>query len=318
MPKNPYLWGMETQTQSRKLRTCLWIVNQLRIHHEGRTLVELNNDYVRNEDLSHGQPLHRNSLLNYKAAILDLLGIDIACNMSTYRYYIDLEATNELSDWLINSFSLGQLVREQSDVRDRILLENTPQGMRFFNSVVDAIRSRTALNLTYQKFADTEPYTCRLEPYSVKLDEGRWYILGRKNQADHLQTFAFDRVLELSNIEGDHYELTLPFDPQNYYRDSFGVFTSPDPEPVVIHVYGTTYHYLHTKPLHHSQQEELLTDTQTPMEERVWKFSYYIRPSVDFKNELLRWGPGVKVISPAHFRDEIAHDIQRMAEQYRD
>ena len=308
---------METQTQSRKLRGCLWIVNQLRMHRDGLTLAEINEEFLRKEELSRGEKISRTSFFYYKAAILDMFGILVECNLSNYRYYIDVEASQGLSDWLLDSYSVGQLVSEQADVRERILLEKTPSGMKFFTLVIEAIRQQIPLNLTYQKFADTEPYDCRLEPYSVKLNEGRWYVLGRKNEATHLQTFAFDRIQQLSLIEGQHYDFLLPFEPESYYRDSFGVFTSPEPEEVVLHVYGNTYNFLHTKPLHHSQREELITtDPSLPLDQRVWRFTYYVRPSLDLKNELLRWGAGVEVVKLQHFREELRQEAGRMMARY--
>lgn len=307
---------METQTQSRKLRTCLWIVNQLRIHRDGQSLAELNEQFTRYEELSHGQPILKNTMLNYKAAILDMFGISIECSRSTRRYSIDLESNNDLADWLINSFSVGQLIREQTDVRERILLEETPQGMHLFPLLVESIREQKPLRMTYQKFADTAPYDCRLEPYALKLDDGRWYILGRKDDRSHLQSFAFDRIQALTLMEGERYEFSLPFDPQTHYKDSFGIFTSPAAEEVRIRVYGNTYNYLHTKPLHHSQQEQLLSSPSTPEEERVWLFTYHICPSPDFRNELLRWGAGVEVVSPASFREELKREAELMAARY--
>ncbi len=308
---------MQTQTQSRKLRVCLWIVNQLRIHREGQSLAEMNEEFVRNEELSHGQPLLKNTLLNYKAAILDMFGILVECNRHNNRYYIDVEDTNELSNWLINSFSLGQLVREQQEVRDRILLEPTPTGMRYFSRVVEAIRLCMPLMLTYQKFVDQQPYLCRLEPYCLKLHDGRWYLTGRKDDRTYVQSFAFDRIVHLSLIEGEHFVPSLPFDPQTYFRHSYGIYTSPQPERVVLHVYGPTFHFLHTKPLHHSQQECLLSAPSVPDADRVWEFSYDICPSPDFRRELLSWGSGIEVVSPEWFRREMIEDMKRAMARYK-
>lgn len=307
---------MQTQTQSRKLRICLWIANQLRLHHEGLTLVELNQEFVRNEDLSHGQPLLKNTMLNYKAAILDMFGMVVECNRHNNRYHIDVEDTDELSNWLLNSFSLGQLVREQEEVRERILLEPTPLGMRFFQRVVEAVRQQIPLQLTYQKFADDEPYTCRLDPYSLKLNDGRWYIVGRKDGRNFLQCFAFDRIAHLSLCEGEHFTFDLPFDPQTYFAHSYGIFVSDKVEEVVLHVYGAAYHYLHTKPLHASQQERLLSDPSTPDADRVWEFRYHISVLPDFRNELLRWGAGIEIIQPLHLREEIKADLKKALQRY--
>ncbi|MBP5345256.1 MAG: WYL domain-containing protein [Bacteroidales bacterium] len=308
---------METQTQSRKLRTCIWIVNQLRIHREGLTFAQLNEEFARNEDLSHGQPMHRNTFKNYQEAILDLFRIAVSYDHHSNRYAIELDDTDELASWLINTFSVGQLVRDGQEVRDRILLEPTPQGMRFFHRVVEAIRKQIPLQLSYQKFADVAPNEFQLSPYSVKLSEGRWYIVGRKDERSYLQCFAFDRILDLQLIEGAHFSFDLPFDPHSYFAHSFGIFVNPAPQDVVIRVYGaTTYHYLHTKPLHASQQEELLTDGSLPDDDRIWLFRYHISPSPDFRSELLRWGAGIEVVSPPSFRHEIQSLLSQAARRY--
>ena len=272
--------------------------------------------FMQDEDLSHGQPLLKNTLLNYKAAILDMFDILVECNRHNRRYYIDVEDTNELSNWLINSFSLGQLVREQQEVRDRILLEPTPLGMRFFSRVVEAIRLRIPLQLTYQKFVDQQPYQCRLEPYCVKLHDGRWYLTGRKDDRRYLQSFAFDRIEHLTLIEGEHFGFEVAFDPQNYFRHSYGIFTSPTPEEVVLRVYGQTYHFLHTKPLHASQHERLLSDASVPDSDRIWEFTYHICPSPDFLHELLRWGAGLEVVGPDWLRQEMRNTLAAALSRY--
>lgn len=308
---------MKAQIENRKLRICLWLLDQLRTHSEGLSLSEINAAFVRNEELSGGHPLIKSTFQNYKNAIMDLFGIEILCSRSTLRYSIASTEAGALTQWLINSFSVGRLVREHREVRDRILFEPTPTGSELLSLVVEALRTRTALRLTYQKFADSQPYTAVVEPYALKLDNGRWYLLARKNGAPRLQSFAFDRCKALRLVEGRHFDFELPFDPHTYFAFSFGVFTTPKPESVRLRVYGETYNFLHTKPLHHTQQERLLSGSpETDLASCVWEFSYTICPSIDFRNELLRWGGGIEVVAPASFRESIKNALLSAVGRY--
>ena len=77
---------------------------------------------------------------------------------------------------------------------------------------------------------------------------------------------------------------------------------------------GNTYNYLHTKPLHSSQQERFVGGSG---DSRVWEFSYIICPSIDLRNEFLKWGAGIEVIEPEHFRQQIAEETRRMMDLYK-
>ncbi|GHV50046.1 hypothetical protein FACS1894181_10090 [Bacteroidia bacterium] len=62
-------------------------------------------------------------------------------------------------------------------------------------------------------------------------------------------------------------------------------------------------------PLHHSQKEVENTSDYTI-------FSYRIKPSFDFRQELLSHGAEVEILSPKWFRDEIAEIISAQYDVY--
>ena len=45
-------------------------------------------------------------------------------------------------------------------------------------------------------------------------------------------------------------------------------------------------------------------------------FEYYLASTFDFRQEILRHGPQVEVLSPQDFREEVMEDIRQMAEKY--
>ena len=118
-------------------------------------------------------------------------------------------------------------------------------------------------------------------------------------------------------MEGESFGLDIPFVPATYFSDSIGLYTNPSAEKVIIRVYGNTYNYLHTKPLHHSQKEKLISGSPTgDIDNCVWEFTLKVCPSIDLQAELLRWGAGVEVIAPQWLRDNICQKLKAACRGY--
>ena len=64
-------------------------------------------------------------------------------------------------------------------------------------------------------------------------------------------------------------------------------------------------------PLHDSQRK---IEKECTPDHSVYK--YHLSPTYDFKQELLRYGPDVEVLSPESFRDEMHADIKEMLSRY--
>ena len=69
--------------------------------------------------------------------------------------------------------------------------------------------------------------------------------------------------------------------------------------------------YLRDLPLHESQQE-------TERTEEYCIFVYKLRPTYDFKQELLGMGENIEVLEPRWLRSEIAERARRILERYVD
>jgi len=67
--------------------------------------------------------------------------------------------------------------------------------------------------------------------------------------------------------------------------------------------------YMCTLPLHHSQQE-------IETNENYSIFKFFIKPTFDFRQELLSLGEVIKVISPISFRNELLKVIANMNRMY--
>jgi predicted DNA-binding transcriptional regulator YafY len=62
-------------------------------------------------------------------------------------------------------------------------------------------------------------------------------------------------------------------------------------------------------PLHHPQQLVLENEEEI-------RFSYFIRPTYDFKMELLIYGDQVKILEPTNLKEQIIGQLQKALENY--
>lgn len=303
---------MNNQIENRRLRICLWLVKNLQ-RHKALTLEEIRELWGKSEFCSDGQSyLHRQSFVDYRNTAEDLLHIEIGCDRRTNKYYLANKDDSKLSDWLISSFSIGDLAREQQDIKDRILLDQPPLGIEYFDLIVDAFREGYAMEMTYKKFYDSEPYTCFIEPYCLKHDQKRWYLLARKDHRPYLQTFALDRILSITERKDCPFKPEEDFSPRRHFEHSFGVFVGEQPPiNIKIRAYGVGRDYLRTAPLHHTQRE-LLLDNETS------DFTIYCRATRDLMLHLLSQGSDIEVIEPLEFREQIEAEAKKIIARYSD
>ena len=234
-----------------------------------------------------GEELYERTFHNHREAILDTFGIEIKCDRSL-GYYIansdDLEGDG-IRQWLLESLSMNNLLNESSDMRDRILFEKIPSSQKWLPVIVNAMRDKKTVEVTYQSFWRDEPSTFILHPYCLKLFKQRWYVLGRSDGYDDPWIYALDERMK-SVILDDR-----------------------KPSPVKIKVVSGQVRYIDSLPLHDSQQ--LIEETP-----EYGIFTYYLVPTYDFRQELLSHGPDVEVLEPEDLRDEMKADIAQMYKNY--
>ena len=243
--------------------------------------------FGRGEELSERQ-FHR-----YTDAVEELFDIEIKYDRSRRGYVVaDREGIDNMGmrKWLIQTFSVNNILHESQELKNRILFENVPSGQQHLTTIVDAMRESIALSMTYHSFHREEPSTFEVEPYCVKLFEQRWYMLG---MSDKLRIYALDRIKALEPTERK-FKLPKKFDAAKFFEDYYGIIIGDedfDVEPVALKVDSWQSKYLRTLPLHHSQVE-------VERNEEYSIFEYRLCPSFDFRQKILSMGASVEVLSP--------------------
>ena len=257
--------------------------------------------FGRGEELSERQ-FHR-----YTDAVEELFDIEIKYSRTQRGYVIaDREGIYNMGmrKWLIQTFSVNNILHESQDIKNRILLENVPSGQQHLTTIVDAMRESVALSMTYQSFWMDEPSTFEVEPYCVKLFEQRWYMLG---MSDKLRIYALDRIKELEPTERK-FKLPKKFDAAKFFEDYYGIIISDDDYevcPVALQVDAQQSNYLRTLPLHHSQVEVERNDEYSI-------FEYRLCPTFDFRQKILSMGGAIEVLAPqklVYQFNDLGHEI---------
>ena len=246
--------------------------------------------FGRGEELSERQ-FHR-----YTDAVEELFDIEIKYSRTQRGYVVaDREGIDNMAmrKWLIQTFSVNNILHESQDLKNRILLENVPSGQQHLTTIVDAMRESVALLMTYQSFWMDEPATFEVEPYCVKLFEQRWYMLGKSEGYDDLRIYALDRIKALEPTERK-FKLPKKFDAAKFFEDYYGIIISDDDYdvcPVALLADAKQSNYLRTLPLHHSQVEVERNDEYSI-------FEYRLCPTFDFRQKILSMGGAIEVLAP--------------------
>ena len=213
--------------------------------------------------------------------------------------------------WLLNSFSLSNMIIAGHNMNGRILFENVPGGTEYIQPVIESMQQNKVLKLDYQSFSEHRK-TYHIEAYAMKVYHQRWYIVGRLQEQDAIRHLALDRILEME-ISDDSYEVPDSFDAEKYYANTIGVFVNEElkPQKVRIRVYGKQVEYLRSLPLHRTQ-EEVLTK-----HEQFSEFQYRLCLTPELSTQLLAMGENVEVLEPIELREEIKRRLEECLTKYK-
>lgn len=296
---------------SKIFRQYVWITDTI-YHSGGITLQELNERWVKTE-LSEGIPMNRLTFNRHRAAIEEIFDINIECRRKGYQYYIENEEilkSNSLKHWMIDSLSVSNVLLESSSLKDRILLENIPSGKKHLQPIINAMKQGKKLLIEYLRFGKLERRQIIVEPYAIKVFKQRWYLLAADDKWTIPAVYALDRIMSLKET-GDSFEYPKDFNAEIFFKDCYGVIcgTNDEVQKIVLRAYPPYVNYLRTLPLHTSQKE--LNSTSDYAD-----FELYLRPTFDFRQELLSQGDEVEILQPENFREEMKSLLEKMLKRY--
>lgn len=251
----------------------------------------------------------------HKDTIAELFGIEIVCNRTTNQYSISNVSRAFGSDvraWIINTFALNNLTNLSAGMRERVIFEDIPEGMRYLSIIITAMKDSRKLVMSYQGFKRTEPHTFLIAPYCLKVFKQRWYLVGKPEdhpEENEPRVYALDRVKDLATTDKP-YHLPAAFKPASFFENQFGVDrTKTKAEKIRVKVNHWDANFLISLPLHSSQRVVENNDAYTV-------FEYKLAPTYDFIMELRKYGSKLEVLAPQSLRDEFAEETRQLSEMY--
>ena len=219
----------------------------------------------------------------WKDTIELLFDVKIKCNGNN-EYYIE-EAADlrdaDLRGRLLNLMSMDSLLKDTKELSGQILFEPVPSGEKFLTPIIEAMRDKCVLQMTYQGFGKPRPYTFPIEPYCLKMFKQRWYVLAYSPGIDQTYLYSLDRIHAIE-LTTQKYKLPKGFNAEAYFKNAYGTADlNYEPVEVKISISAKQAPYLRSLPLHKSQ-EEIETNEEYSI------FRYFIIPSYDFKQELYK------------------------------
>ena len=283
-------------------RQYIWLVNT--IQRAGRIRYDDINRLWIDNDLNDSHPLSRTTFYRLRQAIDDMFGIRIECD-NQHHYYISNPETlrdNSTQNWMLQTLTVNNILVDSLSIKDRLVLEEIPAGIEYLKTIINAIKNSHALRMTHKGFDASEAKTEIIEPYCLKVFRQRWYILGKgRLKHNELRIYALDRILELEETK-ETFISDADFDADSFFKPYFGVFIGEDVKPtrIVLRAYGKMIPLIRTLPKHPSQTEITTTDAYSD-------FEYYLAPTFDFRQAILKEGHELEVIEPLSLR-AIVHD----------
>ncbi|MDD3077342.1 MAG: WYL domain-containing protein [Proteiniphilum sp.] len=302
------------ESTSNLFNRYVWLIDLI-YRKKNITFEEINEQWQRSSLNYAYDDLPLRTFHNHRKAIEQMFDINIECDKRNgYSYYIENSEDMEMGgvrSWLLNTFAINNLINESHKLKHRILFEKIPRGQEYLTTIIEAMRDNFSLMITYKAFWQDNPATFEIRPYFIRVFKQRWYLIAFNPFREKIQTYALDRIRDMSITEN---KFTLPADVdfESYYDDCFGIITDNNisTEKLLIKVGNYQAAYIKALPLHGSQKV-VKSDADYTL------FEYFIKPTYDIRQEILSHGDDVEVLQPEWFREEIAAIVRKQEEIYK-
>lgn len=249
----------------------------------------------------------------WRNRVEELFDIEILCNAQG-EYYIeeaDLFRRADLRGRMLNLLSVNNLLKDCHDLRKQIIFEPVAPGEEFLPTIIESLREKHVLQVSYQNFIQSEPCAHSVEAYCLKMYRQRWYLIAYSRERKAIRHFALDRVVHIQPTQ-EPYTLPEDFDAEEYFKDVCGVTVLKDkPEEIIVYVNEPQVEYIRTLPLHPSQKE-------IETHEHYSIFSYYLIPNEEFMREIRACGISATVHSPDWLCQELRADYKLLYDGYKE
>ncbi len=295
------------------LQKYIWLVQTfIKAGQHGLTLEELSDRWYDRWDSDYA----RRSFNNHREAVYDLFGIHIECDRRTNRYFIryseDVADGDSAAGWLINTFTVNNLLAQSKDrLSGRISVEDIPSGRRHLTPLMEAMQGNQIVQIAYLKYGSEEASHYTIYPYALKEADKRWYLVGWCAERSSVRVYGLDRITEL-DVTGKTFKMPDDFDVDVLFGNCYGVYLpdhGQDVEEVRFKAVPGEVKYFLDLPIHKSQKivEEGPDGTV---------FSVKVYPNAKLIMDLMARGDKVEILAPDSLRDRFVEILKSTVNKY--
>ena len=182
------------------------------------------------------------------------------------------------------------------------------KGLEFLSTIIDATVNHTPIIIYYKSYKGREQVVT-FHPYYVKQYNSRWFLFGYEEEAKKIANKALDRIeqIKLADVP---FKSNESVDFAHYFDDVVGVsvpLEDVNKETIVLRFTEARFPYVTSKPIHQSQ--EILDKEKCIV-------SLQVKPTRELEQQILSFGADIEVLSPEHFRRQIAEKMASAAKKY--
>ncbi|MFN4763686.1 helix-turn-helix transcriptional regulator [Gillisia sp. Q332] len=257
------------------------------------------------EDLLTSQRTFQRDIKN----IATIYDIEIGSDKSTNKYFIKDDVEEIHSRRLRENSEIVNAIRLSKGFGESLIFEERRSlGTEHMAGLIHAIQNRLSVKFEYHKYWDESVSDRTVNPVALKEARNRWYLIAQ--DGDKVKNFALDRIKNL--VISEFRFAPIEYNVHQEFENSFGIIngTNEEAERVVLSFTPQEGRYVESLPLHHSQELVLKNEEEI-------RFSYFIRPTYDFRMELLSYGDQVKILKPEGLKKSIKSQLQKALKGYK-
>lgn len=289
---------MRKDKKSRQLR----IISLLRYSKFGMSKEEIVEKIE--QELHYSDDYFTYVAITFKRDLSDIrndFNIDIIYNRKGNVYQIDsLKVEDSRLDLMLNSYKIYNAFLGFNTLPEHIIPEQRKSnGLDNFGIISDAISEKIYLEFDYFKYDSNQKEHKKIKPFALKESKNRWYLIGSYENKNDFRAFGLDRISNLYKLDQKFNKFPDIDTINNYYNDSFAMFTEGEVEKVILSFDLRDGNYINSYPIHHSQKCEI------NQEKKRYIVHLKIKITLDFIMELMSRAWSLEVIEPIYLREKM-------------
>lgn len=185
------------------------------------------------------------------------------------------------------------------------------RGLNHLDFLYQAILKNIVLKISYQSFKAKVATEIVFHAYILKEYNNRWFLVGKDQNKSGMVTLALDRI-EKAELDLKTDYIKDSFDPDEYYKNTYGVTVMSDSSLAEIHlkIDKSNAPYVLTKPFHSSQEIlESFDDGSVTIKIKV-------HHNFEIERLILGFGDSIEVLKPRRLKNRIKLKLKKALENY--